>query len=247
MDIGQEQLRGFSAIDNSTAADLVVVPGADWAIASDGAPDEIKKISISVKGDTLRVRRSRYKRILPLRDIVLHVRLPELKGLNTSGSGEIQVDGEFGANNFSAEVSGSGYVSANGRIGALELRTSGSGGISFEGTSDSAKVRTSGGGGVDLLLETGSLTVNISGSGNVTIQGTADDGTYKLSGSGGISAHELTVQKAEVTISGSGGAAMRIEDTLSATLSGSGSLTYYGDPEIIKSKATGRGRVTREE
>jgi hypothetical protein len=82
-----------------------------------------------------------------------------------------------------------------------------------------------------------SLAVDLSGSGKITVGGAVDQQDLAISGSGEYQAKDLQTKIASAEISGS--------DKLDAQLSGSGQLTYYGNPPEVTQEVSGSGRVTK--
>jgi hypothetical protein len=107
------------------------------------------------------------------------------------------------------------------------------------------EVNASGSGDVRLpSLLADSIIVLQSGSGEVTATGSVSRLRVVHSGSGRIETREMQSYHADITMSGSGGATIRVRDMLRATLSGAGSLRYYGSPSLQQT-VTGSGRVER--
>jgi hypothetical protein len=90
-----------------------------------------------------------------------------------------------------------------------------------------------------------SLAVDLSGSGKITVGGTVEQQHLKISGSGEYRAKDLQTKVASAQISGSGNATVTVSDKLDAQLSGSGQLTYYGNPPQVTREVSGSGRVTK--
>jgi hypothetical protein len=90
-------------------------------------------------------------------------------------------------------------------------------------------------------LTTGGLKINLSGLGGLDISGNATQATIDLSGAGSLNAPDLKLQSANITISGLGGATLWVTDQLTGTISGAGSVSYYGNPQT-NTKATGLGQ-----
>jgi hypothetical protein len=90
-----------------------------------------------------------------------------------------------------------------------------------------------------------SLAVDLSGSGKITVGGTVDQQDLTISGSGEYQAKDLQTKIAAADISGSGNAMVTVSDRLDAQLSGSGQLTYYGNPPQVTQEVSGSGRVTK--
>lgn len=88
------------------------------------------------------------------------------------------------------------------------------------------------------------IQVKISGSGDVSLQGTANDLDLSISGSGGYRGEDLKSKRAEVGISGSGRAVIAVDELLDASVSGSGSIDYIGNPQVTQ-HLSGSGSVNR--
>lgn len=125
------------------------------------------------------------------------------------------------------------------------IKISGSGNVTFENHFDNLKdleVRISGSGKMNMDLDARDINAVISGSGDLYMKGSTNYLDTNISGSGGIKAFDLTAQKADVRISGSGGMELTVEDRLDARVSGSGSIYYQGDPKV-KTAVSGSGKV----
>ena len=81
----------------------------------------------------------------------------------------------------------------------------------------------------DLAAE--NLDVIVSGLGSVEIAGQVTDVGIEIPGAGSVNAGELECQTATVDISGLGSATVWVTGELKGTISGSGSVSYYGDPQ----------------
>jgi len=86
-----------------------------------------------------------------------------------------------------------------------------------------------------------SVNINLSGVGGVNVAGEVKQATIEISGTGNVSAPDLKCQTAEVNIPGLGDATVWVTDMLSGNISGSGSVSYYGDPET-NTETTGLGK-----
>ncbi|HEY0244283.1 MAG TPA: DUF2807 domain-containing protein, partial [Mucilaginibacter sp.] len=72
------------------------------------------------------------------------------------------------------------------------------------------------------------------------------DATLEISGSGEMRSKELKAGRVKVTLSGSGSAYVHADQTLSAHISGSGSLIYSGTASVTDIRTSGSGRVRKE-
>ena len=92
-------------------------------------------------------------------------------------------------------------------------------------------------------ITTSALNVLLSGAGNMTISGSAPSQTALVSGAGSYSAKNFPTDSANVTISGVGSATITVNKSLTAIVSGAGSVTYYGSPTQVTKTISGVGSV----
>jgi len=89
-----------------------------------------------------------------------------------------------------------------------------------------------------------SFVVSISGSGSVRPAGRAKDLEVGISGSGRFLGEDLETSRAVVEVSGSGAAVVTVTDDLDASVSGSGRISYAGDPPRVRREVSGSGAIT---
>lgn len=89
-------------------------------------------------------------------------------------------------------------------------------------------------------LTTDSLDVTMSGLGSVELSGEAKQAKLDISGAGSVTAPDLKIQTANVSVPGLGSATLWVTDTLTGTISGAGSVEYYGNPHA-NTNSTGLG------
>jgi hypothetical protein len=82
----------------------------------------------------------------------------------------------------------------------------------------------------------------LSGAGDIQASGTADEVKLVLSGLGDFNAADLQSNKAAIELSGMGGATVRVEQELAATITGAGSIEYFGHPHV-EQNVNGAGSV----
>jgi Putative auto-transporter adhesin, head GIN domain len=93
-------------------------------------------------------------------------------------------------------------------------------------------------------LTADSLKVSISGAGDFVLSGNVTEQEVVLSGAGSYRAGDLQSRSASVRTTGAGSATVRVSDNLSASLSGVGSVRYYGSP-VVQQHKSGLGNITR--
>jgi len=90
------------------------------------------------------------------------------------------------------------------------------------------------------------LSLNITGSGNARLTGASNESTYKITGSGDINAFDFFVQNLKCGITGSGNIEALVSNKLEVNITGSGDITYRGEPQSIDKKITGSGKIRQE-
>jgi len=130
-----------------------------------------------------------------------------------------------------------------------KLATSGSCEIKGLNTikADNLEIETSGSGDVDLSLAVGFLKAKGSGSSDFKLRGIADIHEFEVSGSGDLKAFDLASKNVKIRISGSGQASVSVSDTLYVQLSGSGRVSYKGNPRTMTQQISGSGTIEKIE
>jgi len=109
---------------------------------------------------------------------------------------------------------------------------------------DHFKATISGSGDLDLEVESNSLRAAVSGSGDIVLKGSTKSFEAAVAGSGDISAFHLKSDNAEIKVSGSGDVELTVQKELKARVSGSGDISYKGNPKIQDIKVSGSGDVS---
>jgi len=126
-----------------------------------------------------------------------------------------------------AELAGSGEIRLKGEVNAKNFKLNIFGSGNFLADS--------------LICE--KIEANIFGSGNTQLTGASANASFKITGSGSIQAFNFLVQNLDCGIMGSGNVEALITKKLDANVTGSGNLSYRGDPESINKNVTGSGKV----
>jgi predicted small secreted protein len=88
--------------------------------------------------------------------------------------------------------------------------------------------------------------VDLSGAGNIDLRGTVDKFRAELSGAGNIDARDLIAKEVRVSVSGAASADVHAKEYLEASVSGVGSIDYYGNPAKVKTDVSGVGSISRK-
>jgi hypothetical protein len=127
------------------------------------------------------------------------------------------------------------------------ISLSGSGDIVGKKTikTDQLSTAMSGSGDITLDVEASSVDASMSGSGDITFSGRTSDFEATISGSGDIKAFELEADNVNATVSGSADIKVTANKMLKARVSGSGDITYKGNPEKLDTKTSGSGDISK--
>lgn len=128
-----------------------------------------------------------------------------------------------------------------------EVTLSGSGDVVGRKTieTDNFKTNISGSGDISLSVEAKTVKATMSGSGDINLDGRTSDLDVQVSGSGDIKAYELEADYVTAQVSGSADIKVTANKMLKARVSGSGDISYRGNPEKIDTKTSGSGDISK--
>ena len=110
--------------------------------------------------------------------------------------------------------------------------------------SDNFKTSISGSGDITLQVEAKSVDASMSGSGDINLSGKTTDFEVSVSGSGDIKAYDLEADFVDAQVSGSADIKVTANEMLKARVSGSGDISYKGNPKKIDTKSSGSGDIS---
>ncbi|QLG46454.1 head GIN domain-containing protein [Costertonia aggregata] len=111
--------------------------------------------------------------------------------------------------------------------------------------SERLKTSMSGSGNLTMDVETDYLSVSMSGSGDMDFAGSTKDFDVSISGSGDVEAYGLEADNVTASVSGSADIQVTVNKVLKARVSGSGDISYRGNPEKIDTKTSGSGDISK--
>ena len=110
-------------------------------------------------------------------------------------------------------------------------------------TSDNLYISNQGTGDIRLNLDVNDLEVRTSGSGLTTLTGRVLDLDTKVTGAGSFDGSALHAKNAKVTVADAGSSKIDVSEKFSGDVSGSGSITYSGNPKKVNTDITGTGTI----
>jgi hypothetical protein len=126
-----------------------------------------------------------------------------------------------------------------------EINISGIGSITAETpvTAGELNLKSSGTGKITMEVHAKKVHTEFSGAGKAVLSGTTDFLDIDISGVGKVDASNLKSKDCKATISGVGKCYVDVQDSLSANISGSGSVYYASEPAKVHKDITGIGKV----
>ncbi|MDL2227844.1 DUF2807 domain-containing protein [Bacteroidales bacterium OttesenSCG-928-K03] len=233
----EENFQSFNKVVSDGCFD-VFIHNSDTYSATVIAPSNIQPyVILKVNDKKLTIRKKQNINFNTNKPIEVHVYCQQLEGVINNGSGNISADDILTENYMEIVVNGSGDLEM-GNIPECEnikIKVSGSGKINIHQI-DFCKycdIVVSGSGSCtigNILNE--ELMVKISGSGKVNLAGENYYTNIIVSGSGDYRAYDLLSNIYDAKVSGSGTSQISVSDKLTARINGSGSIYYYGYPQI---------------
>lgn len=238
----------FTGINFRVPGKLYLKQGSTQKVELEGKSDILKEIETNIEGSKLVIEKD--GKLFGWEeddDIKVYITMPNIDALNVSGSGSIIGEGKINADDLDLKVSGSGSLELDIQAsGDVEGDVSGSGNIVLKGNCESFNSDVSGSGKVTLTLTVkDEADFGVSGSGRIEASGRAAEVKASISGSGKVLAADMQANRCDVKISGSGDVEINVVDELDATISGSGSVRYKGDPKKVNSHSAGSGSVRK--
>jgi hypothetical protein len=241
----------FTRISYRVPGKLYLKQGSPQKVEMEGSKDVLKEIETEVSGGKLVIGKERYRwgdwGWSNKDQVTVYVTMPNIEGISVSGSGNLICEEKITTGDLDLSVSGSGSMRlAFNATGNVEADVSGSGDMDLKGSCRNFDSDVSGSGRVFVSASIQELAdLGISGSGKIQAQGTSKSVKATISGSGRVNAGDLATEKCEVRISGSGDLEINVKDELEAHVTGSGSISYTGEPKRVNSHTSGSGHVRK--
>lgn len=239
---------GFTRVEFRIAGKLYIRQGSADKVEIEASKELLSRIETEVEGSKLLIHTpGKFNWRSDDDDVKVYITIKRLEGLSASGSGDVIGESKFSSGDLSLKVSGSGSLKLDVEAsGAVEADVSGSGDLVVRGTSKSFESSVSGSGKVTMEMNVGGKSdFNISGSGRIDATGKSDNVAITISGSGKVLGADFETNRCDVRISGSGNVEINVREELDSHISGSGSVSYKGNPSKVNNNAAGSGSVRK--
>lgn len=240
----------FTKIAFRHAGKLYLKQGSPQKVELEGSKEVLREIETDVEGSKLVIGKEGKWFDWSWDDddrITVYITVPNIEAVSVSGSGDVIGQTRITGSDFEFNVSGSGSLALEvDATGDIEADVSGSGDMDLKGKCNDFESDVSGSGKVVIAMTiTNTADFSVSGSGRIQAAGTSDEVKTSISGSGKVLAADLQTNRCQVRISGSGDVEINVKNELDATISGSGSVSYKGNPNKVNSNASGSGKVRK--
>ena len=180
-------------------------------------------------------------------EVTVWITVKDIEGLSVAGSGDLIGENKIVAKDLDLAVSGSGNLRIEADAsGDMEADVSGSGDLEVKGKCRNYNSDVSGSGKVIMAMTVQEdADFGISGSGKIEASGTAKTVKTSISGSGKVLAANLETNSCNIRISGSGDVQINVKNEIDAVISGSGSVSYRGNPSKVNSHSSGSGSLRK--
>ena len=217
---------GFTGLRIEHAFAVTVSRGDAFAVEVTVDDNLVKYLRVELDGDTLHIGMDPdmdYRNATLKADVTM----PSLQAMDVSGASSAEVDGFASQDPFELQVSGGGKVHLKDvRAGTVTIEVSGAGRLSGQ-------------------LDAQEIKGEVSGAGKVSLKGSATKAQLAASGGAELDMSAVTVQDADLEISGGANVMVDVTGTLSVEASGGAHLYYYGTPKVYRVYLSGGAQAER--
>jgi hypothetical protein len=197
-------ISGFTSINMAIDGDIYITPDTVFNVEIHAQANILDNIQTIVQNGELNVQYTKFRYIGNHDHITINISAPYMAALRVSGSGSLHALSAMHADNMELKVDGSGNIDVAAYNGThLSANISGSGSITANGGETNIEdIRINGSGSVNLSgVRAQEVTTDISGSGDITVTAS---GTLNVHTSGSGNVYYYGYPAVYSTISGSG-------------------------------------------
>lgn len=249
----ERKVGSFTGVKSNGSFAVYLHQGDAEKIVIEAESGPIEKIITEVEGNTLKIytEDDSWFKTMNFKNVNIYVTFKQLNEITGAGSGSVRLKSSLKSDHIVLTSAGSGSLYCEKPVestGDLKLSNTGSGGCKIE-TSLTARnemsVTNTGSGGVRVEeVNAGELQVKNTGSGSMKLNnGNTQHQSITLTGSGSFHAENVKSKTCHIRKSGSGSVHVNVEDELTGTSSGSGSVYVKGDRPRLDFQSSGSGRI----
>lgn len=220
------QTKDYDAVQLNGSIDVELVVGQEGKIEIKGDDNLLEYVVVEVRGDKLVIQTKDNFNYMSKRGLRVRVPVKSISDVSLNGSGDIVSTDRIVAKDISINLQGSGDIEMD--IEAPIIR------VSLQGSGD-----------IELNAQAAVIDAKLRGSGDIDIEGMTDKLGVSVNGSGDFNGFGLTANDTDVSVQGSGDAAVIAKETIKAYASGSGDVVYKGNPSSSDINTSGSGDVRK--
>jgi len=219
----------FTRVDIGNAFNYEIKQSDTYSISITAPENLFDDIKVAKEGQTLKIEKTNPWTPFNLgsgrpRAVIT---MPRLYGLDSSGAT-------------------SGVVSRFSSTDDLDVRVSGASSVELVAiAAGDTNFNISGASAVDGALNAEDIDLDISGASSIQLEGAAGNIDAEASGASRLSLAELTINNADVTLSGASSGTMNLKGRLDIELSGASGLEYIGGPLLGEMDISGTSTLKR--
>jgi hypothetical protein len=247
----EKKFSSFNQIQFRSGGKVYIRQGSPQKVEFEGDRKDIEELDPRVENNKLIIGRDGWSSGWGFTNhedqVNVYITMTDIEALGVSGSGDMIVEGKVSTRDLKLGVSGSGSLIIEADAsGDVDANVSGSGRIELKGKCRDFDSHVSGSGRIKMDVAVAERAAfGLSGSGKVLATGSAREVKATISGSGEVLAADLVTDKCDVRISGSGDVEINVNKELDANISGSGTVSYKGNPAHVNSHSSGSGSVRK--
>ncbi len=220
----------FTRVDIGSAFTYEIKQSDTYSISITAPENLFDDIKVAKEGQTLKIEKTNPWTPFNIGSERLRavITMPRLYGLNSSGATKGVVYRFSSTDDLDVSASGASSV---------ELVTI---------TAGDANFNVSGASEVTGALNAEGMDFDISGASSIQLEGAAGDIDAEASGASRLNLAELTINNADVTLSGASSGTVNLDGRLDIELSGASGLEYIGEPLLGEMDISGASTLKRK-
>ncbi len=220
----------FTRVDIGSAFIYEIKQSDTYSISITANANLFDDIKVAKEGQTLKIEREALWNFFNIgsREPRAIITMPQLYGLNSSGATNGAVSHFSSTDDLDFTVSGASSV---------ELLAISAGDVSLQ---------VSGASTVSGDIKAEDISADVSGASAVQLEGLAGDIDMRASGASRLNLAKLTVNNADVTLSGASQGTLSLNGRLDIELSGASQLEYIGEPVLGTADITGASTLKKK-
>jgi hypothetical protein len=156
------------------------------------------------------------------------------------------MDADFEAGSTKMDVSGDSNITGDLTSTDILVGLSGASHLNMTLTTGKTNINASGDSDVRGSSNAGDCQITLEGASTCELTGSAGNSVISAGGDSNFNSPELTLQSADVKLTGASRATFRTDGTMNVDINGDSTLNYYGNPSFGKIAISGDSRLNHK-